>query len=99
MRFADLSEWLNNLTSHSLMLYVDRVEIDQGGNAIGKRLPVAQLAGILERGIPVFGAMQLVDFMGNTTDPMGHVSDAQAGPKARPLFNRPTLPEPSRETA
>ncbi|MCV2890300.1 glutamine synthetase family protein [Ruegeria aquimaris] len=86
MHFADPAEWQDYLTLHPETRYLDTVVIDLCGNAIGKRLPVSQVAGILGRGTPVCGAMQLVDVMGNTADPMGHgFSDGDPDGLARPL--------------
>ena len=65
---------------------LDVMVIDLCGNAIGKRLPMEQAPGILAKGTPVCGAMQLVDVMGNTADPMGYgFSDGDPDGMARPL--------------
>lgn len=86
MKFADSSEWQTFLQRHPETRYLDTVVIDLCGNAIGKRLPVAQVPSILTRGTPVCGAMQLVDVMGNTADPLGHgFSDGDPDGLARPL--------------
>ncbi|MCR9148574.1 MAG: glutamine synthetase family protein [Rhodobacteraceae bacterium] len=85
-RFADLAEWQAFLDRHPGIRYLDTVVIDLCGNPIGKRLPVAMVPAILERGTPVCGAMQLVDVIGNTADPMGHgFSDGDPDGLARPL--------------
>ena len=52
--------------------HLDVLVVDLCGNAIGKRLPVDAMAGVFAKGTPVCGAMQLVDVMGNTDDPMGY---------------------------
>ncbi len=66
--------------------YIDAIVIDLCGNAIGKRLPVAHAAKMVAGGTPICGAMQLVDVMGNTADPMGHgFSDGDPDAMARPL--------------
>jgi glutamine synthetase len=56
----------NPATSH-----LDVLLIDLCGNAIGKRLPASELPAVYEKGTAVCAAMQLVDAMGNTADPMG----------------------------
>ena len=52
--------------------HLDVLLIDLCGNAIGKRLPVDSMKSVFRHGSPVCGAMQLVDVMGNTDDPMGY---------------------------
>ena len=65
---------------------LDAIVIDLCGNAIGKRLPMAQAVGMIEGGTPICAAMQLVDVMGNTADPMGHgFSNGDPDGMARPL--------------
>lgn len=65
---------------------LDVVVIDLCGNAIGKRLPMVQAEGLIAGGTPICAAMQLVDVMGNTADPMGHgFSDGDPDGMARPL--------------
>ncbi|MCB1366156.1 MAG: glutamine synthetase [Rhodobacteraceae bacterium] len=74
------------LKDHPGIEYLDALVIDLCGNAIGKRLPISQAEKILAAGTPVCGAMQLVDVMGNTADPMGHgFSDGDPDALARPL--------------
>lgn len=51
--------------------HLDVLLIDLCGNAIGKRLPASAMRSVFARGTPVCAAMQLVDIMGNTDDPMG----------------------------
>ena len=51
--------------------HIDVLIIDLCGNAIGKRLPASAMHALFNKGTPVCGAMQLVDVMGNTNDPMG----------------------------
>lgn len=71
---------------HPDITYLDAMVIDLCGNAIGKRLPIADAAGILTGGTPICAAMQLVDVMGNTADPMGYgFSDGDPDAMARPL--------------
>lgn len=66
--------------------FFDAVVIDLCGNAIGKRLPVDQMAKMVTAGTPVCGAMQLVDVLGNTADPLGHgFSDGDPDGIAMPL--------------
>ena len=52
--------------------HLDVLLIDLCGNAIGKRLPASELAAVFDKGTAVCAAMQLVDAMGNTADPMGY---------------------------
>jgi glutamine synthetase len=52
--------------------HLDVLIIDLCGNAIGKRLPASAMASVFDKGTPICGAMQLVDVMGNTEDPMGY---------------------------
>lgn len=74
------------LANHPGITHIDAVVIDLCGNAIGKRLPVAQAAGMVDGGTPICAAMQLVDVRGNTADPMGHgFSDGDPDGLARPL--------------
>ena len=80
---AELAQFLK---THPDVAYLDAVVIDLCGNAIGKRLPVAQAAKMIAGGTPVCGAMQLVDVRGNTADPLGHgFSDGYPDGMARPL--------------
>ena len=66
--------------------HVDVLIIDLCGNAIGKRLPASALPGLFAAGTPVCAAMQLVDAMGNTADPMGYgFSDGDPDAYAIPL--------------
>ncbi len=74
------------LAEHPDIAEIDAMVIDLCGNAIGKRLPVSQAQSMIEHGTPICGAMQLVDVMGNTADPMGHgFSDGDPDAMARPL--------------
>lgn len=85
-RYAEAAEFAAFLTANPGVRYLDAVVIDLCGNAIGKRLPVDHVAKMLANGTPVCGAMQLVDVMGNTADPMGHgFSDGDPDGMARPL--------------
>lgn len=84
--YLDHAELAQFLKAHPDVAYVDAVVIDLCGNAIGKRLPVAQAAKMVAGGTPVCGAMQLVDVRGNTADPLGHgFSDGDPDGMARPL--------------
>ena len=66
--------------------HVDVLIIDLCGNAIGKRLPASALQALFATGSPVCAAMQLVDAMGNTADPMGYgFSDGDPDAYAIPL--------------
>ena len=85
------------LRSHPDTTHLDVLLIDLCGNAIGKRLPVDAMASVFDKGTPVCGAMQLVDVMGNTDDPMGYGfsdgdPDAFAVPVAGTLAPVPWLP-------
>ena len=74
------------VAAHGRVDTLEVMVIDLCGNAIGKRLPMAQARGILAGGTPICGAMQLVDVMGNTADPMGYgFSDGDPDAMARPL--------------
>ncbi|QGY00025.1 glutamine synthetase [Roseovarius faecimaris] len=65
---------------------LDAIVIDLCGNAIGKRLPISQAESMIKGGTPICAAMQLVDVMGNTADPMGHgFSNGDPDGMARPL--------------
>ena len=66
------AELFQFLKRHPDTTHLDVLIIDLCGNAIGKRLPVDAMAGVFGKGSPVCGAMQLVDVMGNTEDPMGY---------------------------
>lgn len=66
--------------------HIDAFIVDLCGNAIGKRLPRAQAQSLFATGTPTCAAMQLVDVLGNTADPMGHgFSDGDPDAFARPL--------------
>jgi len=66
--------------------HVDVLIIDLCGNAVGKRLPASALPALFATGTPVCAAMQLVDAMGNTADPMGYgFSDGDPDAYAIPL--------------
>ena len=60
------------LEAHPETTHLDVLIIDLCGNAIGKRLPASAMQTVFGKGTPVCGAMQLVDVMGNTDDPMGY---------------------------
>lgn len=84
--FADTAELTAFLARHPDIEYLDALVIDLCGSAIGKRLPIAMAPGVFDHGTPVCGAMQLVDVLGNTADPMGHgFSDGDPDGLARPL--------------
>ena len=85
-QYATEEEFQQFLKAHPTTEYLDAVVIDLCGNAIGKRMPVSHVAKALKTGTPVCGAMQLVDVVGNTADPMGHgFSDGDPDGLARPL--------------
>ena len=66
------SEIEQYLRSHPEPSHLDVLIIDLCGNAVGKRLPASAMASVFDHGTPVCAAMQLVDVMGNTEDPMGY---------------------------
>jgi glutamine synthetase len=66
--------------------HIDAFVVDLCGNAIGKRLPRGQAESLFSTGTPTCAAMQLVDVLGNTADPMGHgFSDGDPDAFAIPL--------------
>lgn len=67
-----MSELKKFLQAHPDTSHLDVLIIDLCGNAIGKRLPASAMVSVFEQGSPLCGAMQLVDVMGNTDDPMGY---------------------------
>lgn len=80
---AELAAFLkeNPTTTH-----IDAFIIDLCGQAIGKRLPIDQAGKLFESGTPTCAAMQLVDVLGNTADPMGYgFSNGDPDAFARPL--------------
>jgi glutamine synthetase len=80
------NEYLTFLDAHPDTSHLDVLIIDLCGNAIGKRLPASAIPSVFDQGTPVCGAMQLVDVMGNTEDPMGYgFSDGDPDAFARPL--------------
>ncbi|NIM27761.1 MAG: glutamine synthetase [Gammaproteobacteria bacterium] len=80
---AELEQFLE---ANPDVTHIDALVIDLCGNAIGKRLPVAQAQSLFITGTPICAAMQLVDVLGNTADPMGHgFSDGDPDAFARPL--------------
>ena len=80
------NEYRTFLDRHPDTSHLDVLIIDLCGNAIGKRLPASAIPSVFDQGTPVCGAMQLVDVMGNTEDPMGYgFSDGDPDAFARPL--------------
>ncbi len=74
------------LAAHPQTSHLDVLVIDLCGHAIGKRLPRDAMSTVYRVGTPVCAAMQLVDVLGNTADPMGHgFSDGDPDAFARPL--------------
>ncbi len=70
--------------------HLDVLIVDLCGNAIGKRLPASALPSVFAGGTPVCAAMQPVDAMDNTADPMGQgFSDGDRDVYARPLCYEP----------
>lgn len=74
------------IEAHPETTHLDVLVIDLCGNAIGKRVPASAMPAVFEQGTPVCAAMQLVDVMGNTADPMGYgFSDGDPDAFARPI--------------
>lgn len=82
-RPTELEDYLER---HPDTARIDAFIIDLCGNAVGKRLPLSQAEGLFSTGTPTCAAMQLVDVLGNTADPMGHgFSDGDPDAFATPL--------------
>ena len=80
---AELHEFLKQYPGTT---HFDAFIIDLCGNAIGKRLPRKHMEKLFTTGTPICGAMQLVDVLGNTADPMGHgFSDGDPDAFAKPV--------------
>ena len=89
---SKLAELESFLEEHPDVSHIDAIIIDLCGNAIGKRLPRSQAESLFVTGTPTCAAMQLVDVLGNTADPMGHgFSDGDPDAFARPILGRATL--------
>jgi glutamine synthetase len=89
-----LAELQAFLDEHPGTTHLDAFIIDLCGNAIGKRLPCDQATSLFTTGTPVCAAMQLVDVLGNTADPMGHgFSDGDPDAFATPIAGM-LAPEP-----
>lgn len=69
---AEVTELHAFLKNHPETTHLDAFVIDLCGNAIGKRLPRSHMEKLYTTGTPVCAAMQLVDVLGNTADPLGH---------------------------
>jgi glutamine synthetase len=83
---ASTSELEAFLAEHPHTTHIDAFIIDLCGAAVGKRLPRSQAASLFGTGTPTCAAMQLVDVLGNTADPMGHgFSDGDPDAFARPI--------------
>ena len=83
---SKLAELEGFLEEHPDVSHIDAFIIDLCGNAIGKRLPRSQAESLFITGTPTCAAMQLVDVLGNTADPMGHgFSDGDPDAFARPI--------------
>lgn len=84
--YAQAEELLSFQQANPSLAQIDAFIIDLCGQAIGKRLPVDQSAKLYEAGTPICAAMQLVDVLGNTADPMGYgFSNGDPDAFARPL--------------
>ena len=84
--YGAASELQAFLGDHPEISHCDAFVVDLCGNAIGKRLPRAHMEKLYSSGTPICAAMQLVDVLGNTADPMGHgFSDGDPDANARPL--------------
>ncbi|MEM7193842.1 MAG: glutamine synthetase family protein [Pseudomonadota bacterium] len=78
------------LSENPQMESIDVLVIDLCGNAIGKRLPISAAPSLFSNGTPVCAAMQLVDVLGNTADPMGYgFSDGDPDGLAIPIHDAP----------
>ncbi len=74
------------LQAHPATSHLDVLVIDLCGNAVGKRLPASAMRGVFDKGTPVCAAIQMVDAMGNSADPMGYgFSDGDPDAIAVPL--------------
>ena len=83
------AEWQDFLERHPQTSHLDVLLADLCGNVIGKRLPVSAMSSVFSGGTPVCAAMQLVDVMGNTADPMGYgFSDGDPDAFAIPIAGR-----------
>ncbi len=83
---ATSEELVRFLEEHPETSHLDVLIIDLCGNAIGKRVPASAMPSVFDQGTPVCAAMQLVDVMGNTADPMGYgFSDGDPDAFARPV--------------
>ncbi len=84
--YATVDELRAFLGEHGEITQLDAFVVDLCGNAIGKRLPRGHMEKLYGAGTPICAAMQLVDVLGNTADPMGHgFSDGDPDAVARPL--------------
>ena len=82
-RLEQLEEFLKRYPDVS---HIDAFIIDLCGNAIGKRLPRSQTESLFTTGTPTCAAMQLVDVLGNSADPMGYgFSDGDPDAFAKPI--------------
>ena len=83
------AEWQDFLERYPQTSHLDVLLADLCGNVIGKRLPVSAMSSMFTSGTPVCAAMQLVDVMGNTADPMGYgFSDGDPDAFAVPITGR-----------
>ncbi|MDX1512600.1 MAG: glutamine synthetase family protein [Gammaproteobacteria bacterium] len=82
----ETSELEQFLERHPDVEQLDAFVIDLCGNAVGKRLPRGEFEKLFVAGTPACAAMQLVDVLGNTADPMGHgFSDGDPDAWLRPV--------------
>lgn len=82
-QLAELETFLENNPDTT---HIDAFIIDLCGSAIGKRLPRSQAESLFTTGTPACAAMQLLDVLGNTADPMGHgFSDGDPDAFVRPI--------------
>jgi glutamine synthetase len=65
----EISQFLNDNPDIEAL---DAFVIDLCGNAVGKRLPRSHMASFVTAGAPLCAAMQLLDVLGETSDPMGY---------------------------
>ena len=83
---ANNLELSNFLVQYPDTSHLDVLVVDLCAKAVGKRLPRSAMHAVFEGGTPLCGAMQLVDAMGDTADPMGYgFSDGDPDAFAHPI--------------
>jgi glutamine synthetase len=69
---SDIAEYQKHLHNYPQTSWLDAYVADVCGRAIGKRLPRCQIKSLYSSGSPLCAAMQLVDALGSSADPMGY---------------------------